>query len=180
MTKAQKNHEIVPQSKAHKSYVFQDRRVLGYELDTDLQKHYGFLEYLYLLASGTFPTAEQKQALDLILRNLTLCKANDSALHAARASRCSGGKTEATILSAVVTHEPVQDFDPILRAELQKIGFSAESMSDAFFQIGISPDFAKTLSTLFSSFGILSEAFRGEAKFTEFPASLPRYEYEND
>lgn len=180
MTKAQKNHEVVPQSKAHKSYVFQERRVFGYELDTDLQEHYDFLEYVYLLATGTFPSAEQKKGLDLILRNLTLCKANDSALHAARASRCSGGQEHATILTAIATNDPIQNFDPILREKLQALGFTAQSIDDAFFQIGISPAFAKTLVVLLSSLGTLSEAFRGEANFAEFPASLPLYEYDND
>lgn len=178
--KSQKNHEMVPQSKSHKSYVFQDRRVLGYELDTDLQPHYDFLEYIYLLSTGSFPTQNQKMGLDLLLRNITLCKANATPLHAARASRCAGGTTQATILVAVLAENDDPVFDPELGRALAAIGFKASSIGEAFSEIGIRPAFAETLNLLLSSFGTLSEAFRGDGTLTEFPTSLPQFEYESD
>lgn len=180
MTKSQKNHKIVPQSQNHKSFVFEDRNVLGYNLDSDLLVHYDFLEYIYLLSTGNFPNENQKKGLDLLLRNLTLSKGNATSLHAARASRCSGGKTQATIFAAVLTAEREYDFDTALDRELKTLGFESTSVSDAFAKIGISPDFAKTLGVFLSSFGTLSEAFRGEAKITEFPTSLPQFEYDCD
>ena len=176
--KKKKVRDSVQQSKHHSNYVFSDNRVFGFDLFGDLAAHYDFLEYLYLLCTQDFPTPLQKKGLGLLLRALTLCPANATSLHAARASRCSGAEDEATILCALLTTEEEQCFDEALKKELGLLNYHVDSVSQAFLALGISPAFAKTLSLMFSSFGTLAEAFRGEAIFSNFPATLPPYEYE--
>ncbi len=91
------------------AYVFapgSPKRILGYDVETDLAAHYSFAEVILLMLTGRIPTSEEGRAFETTLTRLTPVSTAEAPTHGAALTRLIGANiTGVSGVAAVVLAE---------------------------------------------------------------------------
>ncbi|HSG66468.1 MAG TPA: hypothetical protein VLD39_15775, partial [Gammaproteobacteria bacterium] len=69
------------------AHVAHDGRLRGYDVASDLARHYAFVESVYMMLTGEFPSENDARSVEAALYMLTDVSVGQAAVHAARVVR---------------------------------------------------------------------------------------------
>ena len=89
-----------------------DPCLFGYDVDSDLARHYRFADILYLSVTGELPTETCSRAFDMALTMLAPMSSAEYPIHAAALSRICGARPSGvlSIASAAVAEHAAETF----------------------------------------------------------------------